>query len=174
MAILGGVTLADAFNNFRVKPVTAYLLTGLTLWTLASSLFHHPDYLAYFNELAGSHPENMLVDSDLDWGQDLLRLRDRMRELRVDNVAFTPASLSGIERMGFPPHTENDPKTPSAGWNAVSISEWKLKNMEWPGRFDPTERVGQSILLYYFKPGDPALIPANPLRDVLRELNERK
>ena len=30
----------------------------------------YPDYLPYFNE-AVAHPERVLVDSDLDWGQDL-------------------------------------------------------------------------------------------------------
>ena len=36
----------------------------------------HPDHLSYFNALAGDHPEHILVDSNLDWGQDLYRLRD--------------------------------------------------------------------------------------------------
>lgn len=37
----------------------------------------HPDYLAYFNVLAGG-PQNgqhYLIDSNLDWGQDLKKLR---------------------------------------------------------------------------------------------------
>ena len=41
----------------------------------------HPDYIPYFNELAGGHPENILVDSDLDWGQDMNRLGARLREV---------------------------------------------------------------------------------------------
>ena len=40
-------------------------------WSVVSSALAHPDYLAYFNELGGKHPENILVISDLDWGQDL-------------------------------------------------------------------------------------------------------
>src|SRR5947207_7547481 len=38
----------------------------------------HPDHLAYFNALAGPHPERVLVDSNLDWGQDVYRLRDTL------------------------------------------------------------------------------------------------
>ena len=45
----------------------------LTLWTA------NPDYLPYFNE-AVAHPERVLVDSDLDWGQDLRRLEQRAAE----------------------------------------------------------------------------------------------
>jgi len=60
----------------------------LAAWFGASSLISHPDYLAYFNEFAGSEPENIVVDSDLDWGQDVKRLAARLREvgLPVENV----------------------------------------------------------------------------------------
>ncbi|MFA6568091.1 MAG: glycosyltransferase family 39 protein [Victivallales bacterium] len=48
----------------------------LLLWFLAESLAIWPHYLAYFNQLAGG-PKNgyrHLVDSSLDWGQDLKSL----------------------------------------------------------------------------------------------------
>jgi len=46
---------------------------ALAVWYLASSLSIHPHYLAYFNILAGgpSNGHKVLVDSNLDWGQDL-------------------------------------------------------------------------------------------------------
>ena len=47
---------------------------ALVLWMAVSGAIRHPDYLAYFNELAGSEPEKVLVDSDLDWGQDTILL----------------------------------------------------------------------------------------------------
>ena len=51
---------------------------GCLLWTAASTLSVYPHQLAYFNEAAGG-PENgheHLLGSSLDWGQDLLHLRD--------------------------------------------------------------------------------------------------
>ncbi len=48
----------------------------LALWYAAGTLRNHPHHLAYFNEIAGG-PANgyrHLVDSNLDWGQDLKRL----------------------------------------------------------------------------------------------------
>lgn len=48
-------------------------VAGLAGWLIVASLWLHPFYLAYFNELAGG-PENgrfWLTVSDLDWGQDL-------------------------------------------------------------------------------------------------------
>ena len=45
----------------------------LLIWQLAESVAIRPDYLAYFNEFAGGsrHGYEHLVDSSLDWGQDL-------------------------------------------------------------------------------------------------------
>ena len=40
----------------------------LVAWMLLSVAIHHPNYLAYFNELAGKNPQNILVDSNYDWG----------------------------------------------------------------------------------------------------------
>jgi len=42
------------------------------LWIAAASLWIHPHYLAYFNELIGPrNASRVLIESNLDWGQDL-------------------------------------------------------------------------------------------------------
>jgi hypothetical protein len=75
---------------FPTYPVLWILAGGAALWAghrwrgrlvliatavllLVESLFVWPDYLAYFNVFAGgpSHGYHRLVDSSLDWGQDL-------------------------------------------------------------------------------------------------------
>ena len=56
--------------------MTAFAGTMLC-WQVAESSLVRPDYLAYFNQVAGG-PKNgykHLVDSSLDWGQDLPALR---------------------------------------------------------------------------------------------------
>ena len=133
------------------------------LWFGASSLLAHPDYLAYFNELAGSEPENILVDSDLDWGQDQKRLGERLRELGVTEVNYSQYVMADLEKEhGFPHIHILDRYSPLPGWNAASVSLWKEWRMvEWPDRFPPRERVGKSILLWYFPPpaGMPVALP---------------
>jgi hypothetical protein len=55
------------------------VLVGLAVvWLIGANLWIHPQYLAYFNEIAGgpANGHRWLLDSNLDWGQDLLRLRD--------------------------------------------------------------------------------------------------
>lgn len=51
-------------------------LTGLLLWLGISIAMAHPQYLSYFNLLAGGAERGhlFLADSNLDWGQDLKRL----------------------------------------------------------------------------------------------------
>lgn len=130
-------------------------------WLALTSLLAHPDYLAYFNAIAGDEPERIVADSDLDWGQDMTRLATRLRELGATRVTFRPLVFDDYEKgRGLPPIDFGSSLAPSPGWNAVGITEWKVLRMgldppavPWPDRKDirPVERVGKSILLYYFQ-----------------------
>jgi hypothetical protein len=145
-----------------------WAVAALVLWMAATSLASHPDYLPYFNLLAGAEPERILVDSDLDWGQDMKRLGERLREVHAQQVTFNPFIVAYLEAVhGFPPIQETNPQMPSPGWNAVSLTVLKTDRLGlgdtypelqlWPNLIKPTERVGKSTLLYYFPPGS---IPA--------------
>ncbi len=64
---------------------------ALTAWFVVSSVAIFPHYLAYFNELAGG-PQNgykYLVDSNLDWGQDLKGLKRYMEAQGIPRVWFS-------------------------------------------------------------------------------------
>ena len=61
----------------RCRPLEAAAVAGLLLWQAAETGWVYPHYLAYFSPLAGG-PDNghrHLVDSSLDWGQDLPGLK---------------------------------------------------------------------------------------------------
>jgi hypothetical protein len=136
---------------------------GLAGWYAVSSLAAHPDYLPYFNALAGSEPGNILVDSDLDWGQDIKRLSKRLHELGAKEVSFNSTLIEDFEKeQGFPHVRRINVQTPNPGWNAVGITTWKEgrmglgdQHMEvklWADSIPPTERVGKSIVMWYFPP----------------------
>jgi hypothetical protein len=59
------------------RAIFATAATILLLWQVAESFAIRPNYLAYFNEVAGgpSRGYSHLVDSSLDWGQDLPGLK---------------------------------------------------------------------------------------------------
>jgi hypothetical protein len=71
--------LAGAMGPWLARPLgwRALLAAGLIAWHVGESARVAPHYLAYFNELAGgpSGGSNHLVDSSLDWGQDLPGLK---------------------------------------------------------------------------------------------------
>ena len=71
--------LAGSLGAWLARPVRprALLLAGLLAWHAGESLWIYPNYIAYFNELAGGPQKAFLhlVDSSLDWGQDLPGLK---------------------------------------------------------------------------------------------------
>ena len=133
----------------------------LLVWFASSSALSHPDYLAYFNEFGGKEPERILVDSDLDWGQDVKRLSTRLRELGVTELTFAHMAILESEKEHGLPKLNRfmDVRYPNPGWSAVSLNLLKQRRfalgdrnwdiIPWPERYQPVERVGKSILLYY-------------------------
>jgi hypothetical protein len=61
----------------RPGRVMAIATVAVLIWHVAESITIRPDYLAYFNQLAGGPSQGYkhLADSSLDWGQDLPALK---------------------------------------------------------------------------------------------------
>jgi 4-amino-4-deoxy-L-arabinose transferase-like glycosyltransferase len=62
--------------------VTASAVSALLSWAFVGSLAVYPHSLSYFNEIAGGPKSghSFLLDSNIDWGQDLLYFRDWLRK----------------------------------------------------------------------------------------------
>jgi hypothetical protein len=134
----------------------------LLIWTAISGAAAHPDYIAYFNEFAGSQPERILVDSDLDWGQDMGRLAAELRSRKVDYLHMACLYTGDDTRLGLPNWDSLDPYQPVTGWVAISYTMrenfgWMAAQQRgrsdlafaWLDRYQPVARVGKSILLYH-------------------------
>ena len=65
---------STAFSSLTVAGVATIVLLA---WHVAESVVIRPNYLAYFNQLAGGPSQGYkhLADSSLDWGQDLPALK---------------------------------------------------------------------------------------------------
>ncbi len=147
---------------------------AVALLTIAVALWIHPHYLSYFNPIAGG-PANgyrVLIDSNVDWGQDLLRLRRWMGETGVTSVklgwfgtadpayyAIAHEPLPGLGRDAFFRlwwDVPFDPAQPEPGLYAISATslwETPLRPEEkhvyaWFRARQPSARVGYSILIY--------------------------
>jgi hypothetical protein len=131
----------------------------------------HPHYLSYFNPIAGGPIDgrHRLIDSNLDWGQDLVALKRF-----VDR--------EGIEKIWLAYFGNEDPATlgidfalphgPQLGWNAISVNyvmglpfshirdgRGNRVRLGRPlfvdyQRFEPVARAGYSIDLYYLTAED--------------------
>jgi 4-amino-4-deoxy-L-arabinose transferase-like glycosyltransferase len=87
------------------------LVIGMALlWNAASVYRLHPHYLAYFNEFAGGPTKGhaILIDSNIDWGQDLFELAHWVNRFRPGvpvHLAYfgnvDPRILSSLN-LGFP------------------------------------------------------------------------
>ena len=80
---------ALALSSTNLRRGGIIFVTALIVWHIGENLKSYPSYIAYFNELIGSprNADRVLVDSNLDWGQDLRRLDGWAREQAVKQIA---------------------------------------------------------------------------------------
>jgi hypothetical protein len=126
-----------------------WIAIALLVWHTGASLIAHPDAFPYFNEAAGREPSRLLLDSNIDWGQDALRLKRVLREKKAERVGLAVLGWHDWDKLGFPPHYALNRDVPSQGWVAVSEHLYGVaRGAPWlEGR--KYERVGTSIRLYY-------------------------
>jgi len=154
---------------YSVLRVAFYAL--LIAWCAASAILIFPHHLSYFNELAGgpANGDKILVDSSLDWGQDLPALKAWMDQRGIDRVNLSyfgtalPAAygvrywpLPGFLHFVIGPEVDSfNPYTPEPGWYAISATSLRLgllyREQDLFAYFrdrTPVARAGYSILIY--------------------------
>jgi hypothetical protein len=158
LAMIAGAGAWRLWNLNRPRYGGITLVLIFLGWHLTSSIRAHPDYLAYFNEFAGSHPEKILIDSDLDWGQDLLRLAGVLHQKSIERVSIAYAGSPEIDlhQFNLPPIRVIAPHQHTVGWIAISLLRLKIGGLGFPDdsftwleAYKPVFLVGRSIRLYY-------------------------
>jgi len=131
---------------------------SLTIWYMMSSLLIAPHYLSYFNELAGgSHNGNKyLLDSNLDWGQDLKGLSLYIKEKKIENlkVFYWGNDSCAYRKIKCQRKTCN----PEPGLFAVSVNHLmgltkrSQQCLKWLLKHNPIDKIGYSIFIYNISP----------------------
>lgn len=138
----------------RFSPAIAALPVLLALWTVADAWTNRADELAYFNQFAGSHPERILAESDLDWGQDLYLLSSRLKAIGVNHVSIKYFGTTPLDTADLPPYSTLSADVPTThGYAAISVRYLTLEyakdgSFDWLKNRTPLEIVGKSIYLY--------------------------
>ena len=156
IAMLAALAVVNLWQLTLGPSMEHSLKTAIVLllaWDVLSCMRAAPDFLAYFNEPAAPYASRILVESDLDWGQDLKRLSAKLNELQIHDVwisYFGVADLS--KRLAQTSYLLKADDRP-VGW--IAISEARLRKQ--PGAYGwllkfPYEQVGHSIRLYHFNP----------------------
>lgn len=140
----------------------------LLLWYVFSSLSVFPHSLAYFNEIAGG-PDNgytYVVDSNLDWGQDLQGLA---RYVEKNNIAHIKVDYFGGGSPAYylsDRYEHLDARNPDQrnGWIAVSATllqggrgeatkgfDESTQHYAWLNDYTPVAKIGYSIFVYFIE-----------------------
>ncbi|HEV7241768.1 MAG TPA: glycosyltransferase family 39 protein [Thermoanaerobaculia bacterium] len=128
-------------------------LAALLAWLFVGAALAHPDYLSWFNEAAGPEPSQIVVDSNLEWGQDGLRLARAVREMQIERLQILYATNIRLAEHGV--NAEKLTFGPKQGW--IAIGEAPLRFFHepemygWLERYRPVRKVGKSIRLYYIE-----------------------
>jgi hypothetical protein len=167
-----GQRLADGLDRIQ-EGRRAWLIVAaciLVVWSAWSGLSIYPDYLAFFNEGVGG-PGNgwrYLVDSNVDWGQDLKGLKRWMEAEGVQRIRlgyfgeaypgyydidFDPLP-SYPDRWQHPVYHDLYPDDPAPGLYAISATLLQGVNVANPDVYawfrerEPLAKIGYSIFVY--------------------------
>ncbi len=130
-----------------------------------------PHYLPYFNLLAGGPAGGYryLVDSNLDWGQNMWQLRDWMAENGVEKVSYAHFSpdrpqVYGVQANFLPPDPRAVPFVPfdpAPGVYAIGATVLQgpyapnVNTYAWFRSHEPLARLGHALFVYDVPPRSP-------------------
>lgn len=159
-----------AVLSLRPKIRTA-IVSSLCLWYAVSAVLTHPHHLAYFNESVGGSANGYryLVDSNLDWGQDLKGLKRYMDEHGIEKIKLSyfgtvdprlyDLNYEWLPSFMLPNLQPNTPVSlPTDGTIAISATNLVGVYMDqygygkdifsWLRTRKPIAHIGHSILIY--------------------------
>jgi len=170
--LLAGALVKIASSLDRKKLYTFHFaLFALLGWYSYENLSVYPYYLTYFNQVAGgpSGGYRYVVDSNLDWGQDLKRLADWVKENDIkkisldyfgwaDQTYYIKEGLVWIRAGQYKSVDDFLIDNPEGGYIAVSASffmgsrEKPETSYAWLDNYKPITVIGNSIFVWYISP----------------------
>ncbi len=142
---------------FTRRLVGAIAGTVLAVWYLSTPIRIYPDYLAYFNELIGGpkHGIEYLDDANIDWGQNLKRLKRYLDAHQFDRVKLLYVGNGQPEYYGIrvpPMQWAELGRTPEPGIYIISthgvVRARAFFNIDWLKRYELLDVIGYSFYVF--------------------------
>lgn len=151
LAIIAGYGLARLFSlPLAGKLAGAALVAGIAV----TSITAHPDYLSFFNLIAKDKPYEYDIKCDLDWGQHLDTMIDRLHELGVEKVAIAYVGTADLSKHGLPEYTDISEDLPDEiiGWVAINAHPLFINpKFAWLHKYEPLKIIKKTFFLFHFE-----------------------
>lgn len=151
-------TLAGVFTTRRI--FSQY--NSVSIWFLALvamivvQIKTYPNEIGYFNMFVGGSKNgpNILLDSNLDWGQELPKLATFMRQHQLSSIPLAYFGQADVHTYLYatplPTNDHINRDGPPHGFVAISVGQ--LFNIEpaysWLKSYTPYERLGSGMYVY--------------------------
>ena len=140
-----GIRLGHRFS-FR-----SLLVIGSLASAVASTLLSYPHHLAYFNEFAGGPKDGHkhLAGSSIDWGQDVLLLREYLRNhTTINHIGLHLKSNSSVVELFLPKNPVKSQRDGSERYDLWSIERYvaEFGSIDFDNQPGHT-RIGFSMLM---------------------------
>lgn len=128
----------------------------LALWMVSAPLASYPEYVAYYNELGGAHPEHISVDSDFDWGQNIRLLGEKAKQMQLTALQVCAKPMKAGERniqFYLGDIARPCPRQPQPGWVALSRERatTEADRFGWITQHTPAAQVGKTMDIYFIE-----------------------
>ncbi|MBP9822140.1 MAG: glycosyltransferase family 39 protein [Candidatus Pacebacteria bacterium] len=169
--ILVAGQIESAMNRESIKKWFTIFVSIMCLWYVGEFTSVYPYYLTYFNEFAGgpSGGHKYVVDSNLDWGQDLWRLGDFVKENNIQKIytdyfGWADANFylgNAYVWMNGGKYTSKESfikENPQGGWLAISATFYQESSVtpdkpyDWLTQYSPVKVIGNSIFVWHITP----------------------
>ena len=146
----------------RGKRQLRWLLGGIGILYFLTSILAYPTYTAYFSEIVGgtANGPKYLVDSNIDWGQAVKRLKSFLVAENIPYVCMSYFGQANLTTYGIDYRylqTQDDPHAPADVNCVVAISVTSILSHDgaywWLRAYEPDARIGGTIYLYDFRNG---------------------
>ncbi|OHD63337.1 MAG: hypothetical protein A2176_00035 [Spirochaetes bacterium RBG_13_51_14] len=143
-------------RGITAPKITVFVLMG---YLIISTVSYYPNFIAYFNEATPRDARyTRLVDSSLDWGQDLLRLKKYVEDNNIKNIKLDYFGTSEPNYHIPDAQTWDSEYGPTTGWLAISALYYQASKLRgelygkwsyhWLDSRKPAAIIGGSILVF--------------------------